>query len=131
MDRANALALAMRSAGDRRYDPSRHARYVDDLIEVFCDHRRLIDHWRSALPVPIHEVAYEHLVDDFELQARRLIAACGLDWEPSCLRFHETRRRVRTASLTQVRRPLYCKSLARWEHYRDHLADLFARLPLD
>ena len=43
----------------------------------------------------VHEVIYERLVDDFEEEARRLVAACGLDWEPSCLEFHQTFRPVR------------------------------------
>jgi hypothetical protein len=45
------------------------------------------------------------------------------------LQFHQTTRPVRTASVTQVRQPLYRKSLARWTHYEDALAHLFARLP--
>ena len=81
--------------------------------------------------MPVHEVVYEQLVDDFEAEARRLLAACGLEWEPACWTFHETARPVRTASVTQVRQPLYRKALARWKHYEEPLADLFARLPLE
>jgi len=92
-------------------------------------YRRLMAHWKAVLPVPVHEVVYERLVDDFEPEARRLVAACGLEWEPACLAFHETKRPVRTASITQVRQPLYRQALARWKHYETALADLFARLP--
>jgi hypothetical protein len=87
-----------------------------------------MEHWRAVLPVPVHEVVYERLVDDFETEARRLVAACGLDWEPACLRFHETTRPVRTASVTQVRQPLYRKALGRWKAYAPYLAPLFDRL---
>ena len=65
------------------------------------------------------------------IEARRLVAACGLDWEPACLQFHQTSRPVRTASVTQVRQPLYRKAVARWKHYEIPLADLFARLPIN
>jgi hypothetical protein len=82
-----------------------------------------------VLPVPVHELLYEQLIDDFENEARRLIAACGLDWEPACLQFHKTSRPVRTASVTQVRQPLYRKAVARWKHYETPLAGLFGRLP--
>jgi tetratricopeptide (TPR) repeat protein len=101
----------------------------DHLAGRCRDYRRLMEHWQAVLPVPVHEVAYERLVDDFEAEARRLVAACGLEWEPDCLRFHQTRRPVRTASVTQVRQPLYRRSLARWRHYEATLADLFALLP--
>ena len=95
------------------------------------EHHRLRAHWQAVLPARVHEVVYERLVDDFEAEARRLVAACGLDWEPACLEFHKTVRPVRTASVTQVRQPLYRKALARWKHYECELADLFARLPGD
>jgi hypothetical protein len=60
--------------------------------------------------------------------ARRLVASCGLEWEPACLAFHENRRPVRTASVTQVRQPIYKKSVARWRNYENALALLFAKL---
>ncbi len=93
------------------------------------EYRRLMAHWQTVLPVSVCEVVYEQLVDDFEPEARRLVAACGLEWEPACVQFHQTARPVRTASVTQVRQPLYRRSLARWKHYEAELAHLFALLP--
>ena len=109
-------------------------RWASDFEHIaarFADHRRIMAHWQAVLPVPIYEVEYERLVDDFETEARRLVAACGLEWEPACLDFHQTTRPVRTASVTQVRQPLYRKSLARWKHYEAALTPLFARLQGD
>jgi hypothetical protein len=60
--------------------------------------------------------------------ARRLVATCGLDWEPACLEFYRTERHVRTASVTQVRQPVYQRSVARWKNYEPALAELFAKL---
>ncbi len=107
----------------------RSIRWADDLDSLarrIADHRRLMAHWQAVLPQPVHEVCYEQLVDDFEAEARRLVAACGLEWEPACLEFHETSRPVRTASVTQVRQPLYRKALARWKHFEPYLETLFA-----
>ena len=84
----------------------RSIRWANDPAHIatrFRQYRRLMDHWRSVLPVAIHEVDYEAIVNDPERVAQRLVAACGLDWEPACLDFHRTRRPVRTASVTQVR----------------------------
>jgi Flp pilus assembly protein TadD len=111
----------------------RSIRWANDpehLATRFQQYRRLMQHWQTVLPVPVHEVVYEGLIDDFENEARRLLAACGLEWEPACGRFHETARPVRTASVTQVRQPLYRRALARWKHYEVPLANLFARLPV-
>jgi len=106
----------------------RWAEDPEDLARRIGDYRRLSAHWQAVLPRPVHEVCYERLVDDFEAEARRLIAACGLDWQPACLRFHETSRPVRTASVAQVRQPLYRSALGRWKAYAPHLAPLFDRL---
>jgi tetratricopeptide (TPR) repeat protein len=105
------------------------ANEAEHIATRFAQYSRLMEHWRGVLPVKLHEVDYEAAVDDLEAVARRLIAACGLEWEPQCLEFHRTQRPIRTASVTQVRQPIYRRSVARWKNYQNELADLFARLP--
>jgi hypothetical protein len=110
----------------------RSIRWANDPAHIahrFAQYRRLLAHWRQVLPVPLHEVDYEETVTDLEGVARRLVAACGLDWDPACLEFHRTERSVRTASVVQVRQPVYQRSVARWRNYEAELGDLFARLP--
>jgi len=80
------------------------------------------------LPVPLLEVDYEETVADLEGMARRVLSWCGLDWDPTCLAFHQTVRPVRTASVAQVRQPIYRGSVGRWKHYEAPLASLLARL---
>jgi tetratricopeptide (TPR) repeat protein len=100
----------------------------EDLARRIRDYQRLTAHWQAVLPRPVHEVSYERLVEDFTPEARRLVEVCGLAWEPACLNFHETPRAVRTASVTQVRQPLYRKALERWKAYEPYLGPLFERL---
>ena len=107
----------------------RWANDFDHLAARFEGHRRMTEHWRQVLSGRIHEVIYEQLVEDFEAGARRLVELCGLDWEPACLEFHQTSRPVHTASVTQVRQPLYNRSVARWRHYEHVLQPLFDKLP--
>jgi hypothetical protein len=110
----------------------RSIRWASDPTHIatrFHEYRRVMAHWRDVLPVPVHVVDYEDTVADLEGVARRLLAACGLDWDPACLEFYRTQRTVRTASVTQVRQPVYKKSVARWMNYEHELADLFAALP--
>jgi Flp pilus assembly protein TadD len=102
---------------------------IDCLAERFKQYVRIMKHWRDVLPVTIHEVNYESMVGDLESNARRLIAACGLEWEDACLNFHSTRRLVRTHSATQVRQPIYNRSIGRWKNYEADLAVLFDKLP--
>ncbi len=100
--------------------------YIGSRFEQYV---RLMDHWRSVLPARIHEVNYEEAVGDIEGTVRYLLNACGLDYEPGCLEFHRTQRRVKTASLVQVRQPVYTRSVGRWRNYETELGDLFRTLP--
>jgi tetratricopeptide (TPR) repeat protein len=100
----------------------------DHIASRFREYQRVMDHWRNVLPVRFLEVEYAETVADLEGVARRLVAWCGLEWEPACLAFHETRRPVRTASVTQVRQPIYHRSVARWKHYEPALGELFTQL---
>ena len=68
------------------------------------------------------EIDYEELVTDTEKATRRLVEWCGVDWDPACLTFHETRRVVRTASMVQVRSPVYQHSIKRWQNYQEFLS---------
>ena len=89
---------------------------------------RLMDFWRIVQPLRMLEVNYEDMVADLEGQSRRLIDFLGLDWDPACLDFHKTNRKVMSASQWQVRQPLYSSSVGRWRHYRRHLAPMLSVL---
>jgi tetratricopeptide (TPR) repeat protein len=95
-----------------------------DLGFYYREYERLMEHWRRVLPLPIFEMPYEELTADPETYSRRMIDFCGLDWDERCLRFHETERPVRTASVLQVRKPIYRTAVGRWKRYEKHLQPL-------
>jgi tetratricopeptide (TPR) repeat protein len=86
---------------------------------------RLAEHWRRVLLLPMLSVDYEALIADPEGESRRLIEFLGLDWEPACLDLHRSKRPVFSASLWQVRQPVFGRSVGRWRHYERHLQPLF------
>ncbi|MNE62146.1 hypothetical protein D3C80_1574120 [compost metagenome] len=89
-------------------------------------------HFRQILPADSFiEVDYETVVDDLEGQARRLIDFIALPWDDACLTFHETRRIVRTASVAQVRQPIYTSSKGRWQQHAAHLGPLLKALGME
>lgn len=103
-----------------------------ELAAFYRNYERLMDHWRAILPADrLIEVRYEDLVGDIETEARRLTDFCGLNWDPACVEFHKTSRTIRTASLNQVRSPLYSSSINRWRAYAPHLGPLLAGLGVD
>ncbi len=97
---------------------------LNELGEFYLDYVRLMDHWHEVLPGKILNVVYEDFVSDQEAQTRRLLDFCGLPFEDSCLKFHETDRAIRTASSEQVRQPIHSKSINYWKNYEAHLQDL-------
>ena len=98
---------------------------LTELGRYYRQYRRLMDHWRSVLPPgSFLDIRYEDLVADTEQQARRLLDYCGLEWDAACLEFHATKRKVRTASITQVRQPIYTSSVERWRRYGNTLDPL-------
>lgn len=101
--------------------------YAYDLTKLgrrYRNHERLMEHWRQVLPLPILDVAYEDLVQNQEEQSRRILAFCNLDWDEGVLNFHKTTRTVQTASLWQVRQPIYAGSLKSWRAYEAALEPL-------
>ena len=109
----------------------REIRWANDqqhLALRFHEYQRMMAHWQRVLPVPLLEVDYEETVADLEGVARKLVAWCGLAWEPTCLEFQRAKRPVRTASAVQVRQPVFSTSVGRWKHYERALAGLLARL---
>lgn len=98
---------------------------LEELGRFYRAYERLTAHWRAVLPpAQFIEVEYERLVGDLEGEARRLIAFCGLPWDAACLTFYRAPRPVRTASMTQVRRPIYATSVGRARALRAKLSTL-------
>ncbi|HUB11781.1 MAG TPA: sulfotransferase [Acetobacteraceae bacterium] len=102
---------------------------LGELGRYYRAYERLMTHWRAVLPGEILlQMDYEALVDDFEPEVRRMVAHCGLPWDPACLEFHRTSRPVHTASMVQVRQPIYRGAIGRWRPDAALLAPLLLSL---
>lgn len=122
--RDTCLSCFFRPFGDA------HAFSVDllDCAQRALGVQRLMAHWRAVLKTQVLDVTYESLVQDPEMEIRRLVAYLGLAWEPECLTFHRTDRPILTASSWQVRQPMYTTSVGRWRLYAKHLTGMLALL---
>jgi tetratricopeptide (TPR) repeat protein len=97
---------------------------LTDLGRYYRCYLSLMDHWDNVLPGKVLHLKYEELVRDPQANIRRLLTHCGLEFEPACLAFHETKRPVRTASSEQVRQPLYASGVGYWRHFESELEPL-------
>ncbi len=106
--------------------------YSNDLYELgryYRAERDMMAYWRKLLPErALLVVRYEDVVADLEGQARRVLDFCGLEWDPACLAFDKSSRPVWTASVAQIRRPLYSDSVGRWRPSREILRPLLEGL---
>ncbi|GGN32316.1 MULTISPECIES: tetratricopeptide repeat-containing sulfotransferase family protein [Marinomonas] len=92
--------------------------------EQLADHNLLMHHWNQVFPNQILEIHYEDVVENLEGSARKMLDYIGVEWQPEVLKFNELERSVKTASVWQVRQPLYKTSKAKWMNYQDKLAPL-------
>lgn len=101
---------------------------LQDIAHWYRHYRRLMAHWQLLYGNDIVELHYDTLVQDPRPTIEALLAHVALPWADTCLNFSDTRAVVATASLWQVRQPLYRSSSGRWTHYERHLQPLRAAL---
>lgn len=82
------------------------SRTPEDLAAFWRDFDRSATHWSTLHPSHVYQHDYEAMLANPARSIRKLLEACDLPFEETCLRFHQTDREVRSPSATQVRRPL-------------------------
>ena len=99
-------------------DDMPHSYDLAELGRYYGKYRELMAHWEAVLPDGVlTTVRYEDVVADTEKEAKALIAFLGLEWNSKCLEFHKSDRPVKTASVAQVRKPIYNTAVKRWKKY--------------
>ncbi|MBL8760486.1 MAG: sulfotransferase [Phycisphaerae bacterium] len=98
------------------------------LAAAYRDYHRLMAHWTALLGDRIIDARYEDVVADTEGSARRVIGAIGLEWDDRCLAFHQRAGAVSTASVHQVRKPIYATSKNRWKNFEPFIGELIEGL---
>lgn len=109
-------------------DEHGYAYSLHELGEYYLLYQDLMRFWHERYPGVIHRLSYESLVANQEETTRTLLEYCGLPWDEACLHFHKTSRSVKTASSSQVRRPIYKKSVQLWKKYEQELRPLLDAL---
>jgi len=101
--------------------------YALDLMDIghyYRQYRRLMAHWKGLYAADILDFDYDTFVREPRPAVEKLLAFCGLKWEEGCMSFERVQNAVKTASVWQVRQPLYQGSSGRWRHYEKQLAAL-------
>jgi tetratricopeptide (TPR) repeat protein len=97
---------------------------IEDIARYYRTYLELMRHWDAVLPGRMLRVWHEDVVEDLERNVRRILEFCGLEFEPACVEFYKTERRVSTASSEQVRQPIFRDGLFQWRNYEPWLGSL-------
>ncbi len=98
------------------------------IAELYRAYRSQMAWWTEHVGIEVVDVSYESIVDDLEGTVRQLLEALELPFHADCLTFYKSQRDARTASVDQVRRPIYRSSVRRSERYRPWLGTLIEGL---
>ena len=102
-----------------------------EAASYYNSYVKLMDHWDKVLPNKILRVNNEDIVDDLEVQVRRMLEFLELPFEESCVKFYETDRLVRTPSSEQVRKPVNKSGMGRWKPYAKNLKPIIDNIDQD
>ena len=96
--------------------------YDQKLIALYYNlHLEFMDYWKNECEINMYTLNHEELINDPKNTISKVLNFCNLKWEDNCMMFHKSKRRVSTASATQVRQPINKKSIRAWEKYKDNL----------
>ena len=113
-------------------DDMPHSYDLGELGRYYRQYEAIMAHWDKVLPAGvIKTIVYEDVVDNLDQAAREIVEFAGLPWDDACLAFHESSRPVKTASVVQVRKPVYSTSVERWRRYGSNLDPLLDALQYD
>ena len=121
----NCLSIYKKNFATDNY---RFAYNLETLGKFHNLYRSLMQHWQSIFSDSIYQVHYEQLVSNPDEEIKKLVKACGLEWQETCLEFNKNKSIVKTASAAQVIKPIYQSSVKLWKHYEENLTPLFNAL---
>jgi tetratricopeptide (TPR) repeat protein len=101
---------------------------LEDLGNYYRWYIELMEHWDTVLPGKVLHVQHEEVVEDLESNVQRILDFCGLEFEPACLEYWKTERRIHTVSSEQVRRPVSREGIDQWRNFEPWLGPLRAAL---
>jgi tetratricopeptide (TPR) repeat protein len=97
---------------------------MEDLGSYYRWYEELMRHWDDVLPGKVLRVQHEDVVENLEANVRRILDFCELEFEPACLEFYKTERRIHTVSSEQVRRPINKDGVDQWRNFEPWLGPL-------
>ncbi|USN99082.1 MAG: sulfotransferase [Phycisphaeraceae bacterium] len=97
---------------------------LESCAKQYAFYRQIMDHWRQTVDKPILDSCYERLTSDPRPNVENLLSHVGMPFDEACMAHHKQKANVQTASVDQVRKPIYTSSQERWKRYEKHLGPM-------
>jgi len=101
-----------------------YASNLRDIGHYYSEYRRLMAHWKREFAGDIFDFNYDALVKEPPRQFKALCEFLELPWSGEVPKVANRGAPIKTASVWQVREPLYSTSSGRSRHYLNELEDL-------
>ena len=94
------------------------AHNTNDILKYFNSYYEKIHVFKNKNSNMIYDIHYEKLVHEPEMETKKLLNFCGLEWNEKCLEFYKRKNLIsKTTSNIQVRKPIYKDSSNKYEPY--------------
>ena len=93
----------------------------NNLANYYNLYLDLMKFWKNKFEDKIYDIEYEKLVHNPEKEIQNLVNYCEVEWSKDYLNFYKNKKTVTTASLAQVRSPMYKSSVRKWEKFGEEL----------
>ncbi len=91
---------------------------TNDILKYFNFYYEKINAFKNKNPNIIYDIYYEELVHNPEMETKKLLNFCGLEWNEKCLEFYKRKNLIsKTTSNIQVRKPIYKDSSDKYSPY--------------
>ena len=114
----NCLSIYKNLFGGNRTDWTYNEKNIIKYINIYKD---LMQFWKNKIGNYIYEIKYEDLVENKEIEIKKMLEFCNLNWQPDCLEFYKKKNPIKTVSINQSRKPIYKDSVNKSNNYKDFL----------
>jgi len=114
----NCLSIYKNLFGGNRTDWTYNEKNIIKYINIYRD---LMQFWKNKIGNYIYEIKYEDLVENKEVEIKKMLEFCNLNWQPDCLEFYKKKNPIKTVSINQSRKPIYKDSVNKSKNYKDFL----------
>ena len=114
----NCLSIYKNLFGGNRTDWTYNEKNIIKYINIYRD---LMQFWKNKIGNYIYEIKYEGLVENKEVEIKKMLEFCNLNWQPDCLEFYKKKNPIKTVSINQSRKPIYKDSVNKSKNYKDFL----------